>query len=146
MKIRKNSMIYKFQENALVADENQSVPENLCPYMRRFLRLVIGTTFVGVGIAGMIFAPVILYFDVVVNWLLAILVIWGSVGWGLLVFAGMVSLVLALFTDATPIGARIHGGLSSAREKIRGNIFVQWYRAIHDKICPSLTFVGEKDV
>jgi hypothetical protein len=143
MKIKRSSLIYKFQDKAIVGDRSVDVPHNLCPYMRRFLRLVFTTFLLGCGVAGMIVVPFVAYFDLIVSLWLGLFVVFGAVGWGLLGFAACVALVLAIFTDNTRVGTQVLKGITYTREKIRGNIFVTWYRAVHDKICPELLFTGE---
>ena len=44
MNISQDSLIYKFQRDSYTSNGARHIPDNLCPYMRRFLRLCLGTT------------------------------------------------------------------------------------------------------
>lgn len=160
MNISEQSLIYQFQLKAFVASSGTKeypalwISTNLCPYMRRFLRLFIATclafSMLTAAASCMLFVPI--------KFLL-------SIPWG--------DTMLVFFTIGIVLWVILIGNISSiwyirygrhntkyinfqnqAKKVIRTawrpigkhidcNIFVRWYRAVHDRICPELQFYDD---
>jgi hypothetical protein len=151
--ISERSFIYRFQHDSLASDSPRYIPDNLCPYMRRFLRLLLGSvliyTILTLATACVIGVPIMWIMSLPFDDFIIIYVFGGAlwiVGVSVLINRwyvkyGKHSQKLIKAQDKTkelarkiwkPIGSRIDC-----------NIFVQYYRAVHDKICPSLYFYDD---
>lgn len=148
MNINKSSLIYKFLTERITASFCYTPPYNLCPYMRHFVLLVL-TEFVlgfvvifllqsvlfaaGVGIFGIDIGP---------EWAYLYLLL--TVG---LITAGILVCIFLLITgvyffdsNKRTIKETFTKITSPVTSRLANNIFVQWFKAAHDKVCPSLTF------
>ena len=158
MNISERSMIFRFQRDALVAmhsadEPDRYIPTNLCPYMRRFLRLAGATAVVAlvacIAIVSMLWYPIVW----LLNWPFLDLFFFAIFGIALWItaigfsshhlyktygknnaryIAAQLKLKALAKTAWRPIGKRIDC-----------NIFFRWYRAVHDKICPHLSFYDD---
>lgn len=155
LNISEKSLIYQFQLNAFISEAKEDhepgyrISENLCPYMRRFLKLLIGTfimfSIFALGIVIFLLAPLAFFMYMPpfvigmggVMWAIAIVIL---CHWLYMRYAksnaGYIKVqqatAKAIRKAWKPIGSRIDC-----------NIFVRWYRAIHDKVCPSLNFYDD---
>ena len=156
MHISKQSLIYQFQLKALCASNGSErhpdiwIPDNLCPYMRRFTRLLLATigifSFIAICIIAMLYTLAVALF--IIPWdLFPVLLGMGGALW-------LVAFIAGLHFWYTSYGKNSPGYQNFLRKtkhmahkawypiasRINCNIFVRWYRAIHDHLCPKLTF------
>lgn len=151
MDVKTSGLIYKFQEDSLFSEA--STPYNLCPYMRRFIRLFVGTTLcytaLIIAAVGVVAAPLYAIFGSsydVLGWYFKI---YTSLGWGawLIVTGGAIFWVLNRVFSNKYKSRRAMNRVARTYIKepvvraVKRNVFIQWYKAVHDKICPTLHFV-----
>jgi len=137
MNISINSMIYKFLDHSPF-----DVPINLCPYMRHFILVVLFELVLGLIVAlailATLWAPIAFFFslDFGIEGCLRILTFLGVLLWviGVLIFT------IWAWTRVFRKHGYVRRTWYQIREKIEGNIFMKWFQAIHDKICPEIRF------
>jgi len=136
MNISKQSSIYKFMNESLVL-ENEFVPTNLCPFMRRFL-FGIGMTFflywLGILVVGILVSPLLLFF----NGLSINLIIVAVFGLIIDVFI-LAKICLMAFKNSLP-ARKITAAKKAIAETSTVSLFVAWAKAAHDKVCPNIRF------
>jgi hypothetical protein len=141
MKISKSSWIYDFQKNCQVGNGERYIPSNLCPYMRRFIRLCIGTAFaalIAVLVLAILLYPLFMYF--VYNGLMLFITI---LAWLVILGAFVIHWYKQYGKHKEPLQKVLHAvedGLSAVGHRITHNIFVQWIKAAHDVVCPTIEF------
>lgn len=138
MFVSNDSIMSKFvTESLLFCAEPR--PSNLCAYMRRIVLGIFFTTllygFFALLCIAAIAAPIVLFFFE------AALLFYGE---SLVVAV----LVVGLSLDVCIVGAVIYYFMrvrvKKAAEAVRAtstvSLFVQWGKAVHDKVCPLITF------
>lgn len=146
--IKPTSMIYKFHDEAIVAERNRT-PSNLCPYMRRFLRLFV-MSFIMFFIAlsmvqDMILFPIVAFSGVnpdLLGGYGGFSFITGGLLW---IFAMIIMVIFGIslvfnkkYASRRAIDRVAKKVYIAAADKVDCNMFYQWYKATHDKICPQL--------
>ena len=156
MNIKDTSLIYKFQRDSIVSEGECWIPHNLCPYMRRFIRLIIASFIMGfaviIGGVGTIAAPLYLWLGdltVGLGGYFRLYVGFGTTVWVIAVATGIIWVFNRIFSRKYASRRAmnmftIKYVVEPTKRVIKRNIFVQWYKAIHDKICPTLNFVSTK--
>lgn len=153
MNISENSLIYRFQADALVSEGRRYIPTNLCPYMRRFIRLFVASCAVLTAIS--LVALVTLIFPIILFMALpfedfAHIYAFGAIIWtGGLVYGGYKlfklaakrSTVMQETGDTTK--KAIHKAWVPVQRGWNNNVWVKWYKAHHDQICPPLNFYDD---
>lgn len=158
MNVSERSLIYQFQLKALCAVKPRVnttfwIPTNLCPYMRRFLRLLVASIFVyallAIGIIAMLNVLAVALF--LIPWdTFEFLTVVGGVLWT----STIIYLLHKWYIRYGKHSARLNQMKASTKQAFRNtwrpigqrincNIFVTWYRAVHDKICPELQFYDD---
>ena len=141
MLVNKKSFIYSFLANGMVDDRR--VPTNLCPYMRRFffnvlitglLTFIIGFTLISIVSAPILLIAGSLLFEDVPN-IMQVSFIFGILVDFFLILMGIGSSVVYLI-KRSGVGYVI----DDAAETVYNSVFVSWLKALHDKVCPELTF------
>jgi hypothetical protein len=131
------------------AEPGYRIPTNLCPYMRRFVRLSLATMFIAT-LAVMV-AIMFIALPLAVFMLVPPLAMAG----GALVWLALIGFILhrsyvkygkhnvkyIKAQEATK--AAFQKAWKPFGDRIDCSIFVAWYRAVHDKICPSLHFYDD---
>lgn len=153
--VKESGLIYKFQENSLFSEA--CTPHNLCPYMRRFLRLFIGTfiayAFVIIAAIGVFAAPLYAYFGNAYNalgWYFQMYTTTGWVVWLCVVGGGFIWVLNRVFSKKYASRRAMNRAAvkyikDPVVRAVKCNVFIQWYKASHDKICPELNFVPVED-
>lgn len=143
MKISTNSMFYRFLSENFVTEE-WWIPHNLCPFMRKILLGILATAFVysliTFAVVSLVFFPLglIVGFDM-----------WGELWLPFVTFGGLLWILASgialiwLFAKAEKRFQVVH----TASNKVAGLNSVQtsvsWIKAMHDKVCPTITFVED---
>ena len=141
MKISKTSWIYDFQANSFASNGERYIPSNLCPYMRRFVRLTIGTAFVVcvvIALLTILLYPLFMYL-VPIGWMLVLAI----TGWGVVIGILITYWYKTYGKHKVPllrVLRKIDGGLDAIGHRITHNIFIQWIKAAHDIVCPTIEF------
>lgn len=153
MNIHKSSLIYQFLTKSVFGDND--VPTNLCPYMRSFvLRLFLTCifySFLTIGVVGAIFTPIYILlhgFNRVgrLDAVLGVLTGIGGAIWLVTITFGLYyisSKLYRLMRRTNPIRRSISHLYHKVTHPFNSNIFVRWLRAIHNKVCPQITFTPE---
>lgn len=148
MDVNVNSSIWKFLAYNHVNGSELRIPSNLCPFMRRFF-FSVGLVFIAYLVIaalglGMLFIPLGYLLSIGVNddILAFFLYVFGLAAYTLVLISGG---VFAIDTVYNSVATRnINSAIGAAYKVIKKNIFWQWMSAIHDKICPQLTFVDKE--
>ncbi len=147
---------YKFMDRW----RNDSIPNNLCPYMRMFMVTLYGVFLVALIGTFVLIAPIFagpfVWFQYLVNDLpipsTGIFALWWymfHVEIGIGVGLGIVSAYIKS-TDGKvdPITSTIISTISTVatntNKALSGNIFWEWGKSVHNKICPSLEFIDDE--
>ena len=144
MNINKQSISYKFMNESFWL-KDESIPENLCPYMRRLVKGAVMSFISGIVmiffVQAAIAAPFLFWFHLEGS--LYLIMIQG-VGLGVYLVLFIFGLSWAIQRAAKRLQPRtqrtIGAKVSAARESAANSLFEQWAKAVHDKVCPALTF------
>jgi len=147
MNVSTKSTIYRFLKHHIGRDSAKTIPQNLCPYMRRFVWVICveaSVIFVALFfIQCLLWAPVqLLYgFHIEPNTYLEYLTIVGRALWCVSIGAALLLSGFYWFDESGSGRALINRAAQQAMRQIQKNIFYQWYKAVHDRICPNLYFL-----
>lgn len=131
MQLNKNSLSYMFMSKGWITSD-ESIPTNLCPYVRRFLADILRTAFgftlllgLLVGIAAAAATPILLLFGAMfsVGWLIISSLIWAAAIW---------VTVWYFIEEKVPW---------ETKQKVSNSLPVKYAKAVHDKVCPNIEFV-----
>lgn len=145
MEISKQSVIYKFLSGH-IGRGCTFIPDNLCPYMRRFMWALSAEFIIGFGIAfvvqSMLWLPIVFFLGLrlEVDGYLYTVAVFGVVLWLLVAVIFVIFLWTFLFNKDHAVRKAMNCAANSIGKRIKINIFYQWYKAVHDKICPSIHF------
>jgi hypothetical protein len=154
LNISENSFIYQFQLNAVISEARnlpdhepgRRIPENLCPYMRRFVRLFIAS----IALYTVLWLAVLITLAAPLSFFMLmppVVIGMGSVFW----FGILIAIVHEWYVRYGKHNAKLTNAKRKTKRALRKawrpigsridcNIFVRWYHAVHDKICPALHF------
>ena len=144
MKINTQSIIYKYLTEGLF-DSPKWVPTNLCPYMRWFvwnvMREFVGVLLVAIIIQGMILLPIKYLFDLDLGQeYLAACMATGFFAWSVIGILFLFVGTILLFDNDYAARQALDRVANKMALAVSRNIFMQWYKSIHDQICPSIEF------
>lgn len=138
MHVNKSSTFYKFlTTNWYCKDEvaYRGVPDNLCPFMRKVLGVSLLNFFLGLCItfiAACMFHAPLMWMGGPLTELQSVMASLGTVAWG---FVGIFAFAFAIgrigIVQATSRAVSGSGSFQTA---------VGWSHAVHDKVCPRITF------
>lgn len=149
IEIDKNSWHYKAALKAV--DHRYDVPSNLCPYMRKVL---LGCAqYLFLGLVGFVFGLWTLFsIGDTIGWLFAAMTtgMFGDMPEYAVTFWVIVGAVVAFVTIVVSY-EEVYTPWAKRRKRAKGEqapiqpgIFRLYMKAIHDKICPQLTFVKKE--
>ncbi len=148
MNVNTQSIIYKFMnEGFILCDEH--IPDNLCPYMRRFVKGVLLTFLLFFSVVWVALSMLILPFFVLLGQLvepyIALTFVAGTLGY-IVLFGNLV----VYFFKRTATQSALRKATNTAGDVVvrawdatTDSLFSQWIKAIHDKVCPTLTFTAK---
>lgn len=135
MHISKRSTFHQFlKTNWFTTDD--SLPTNLCPFMRKVLGSIIVNFLVAgavtwMAICAFVMAPA-MWFGLEISDAQVAFAILGTMEW--LVFSGFLSIYLLGRLNSVSRATERVAGLNSYQTT------VGWMHAIHDKVCPWITY------
>ena len=139
MNINPKSQIHKFMTLGFTgSNRDNEIPTNLCPYMRNFilhlLMSIILYSVISFSVYATFVAPVLWFIHDLTPGLQVIWII-GTLIDILLIIAG-----IAWSIRQTKLDEPVSKFAGKTATYIHKSLFWQWAIAVHDKICPEVTF------
>jgi hypothetical protein len=139
MNINPKSQIHKFMTLSFTgSNRDRSIPTNLCPYMRNFilhlLMSIVLYILIVTGIYAALAAPILWFMSDLQVGLQIIRII------GTLIDIFLISAGTAWLIRQTKLNEPVSRFAEKTSIHIHKSLFWQWAIAVHDKICPEVTF------
>jgi len=139
MNINPKSQIHKFMTLGFTgSNRDNKIPTNLCPYMRNFiLHLLMSIIFYALivfNVYAALVAPVLWFMHDLGSGLRTVWLLGTAVDI-LLIMVG-----IAWLTRQMKLGEPVSRFAGKTAIRIHKSLFWQWAIAVHDKICPEITF------
>lgn len=144
--IEKGSLWYRVALYGVFFEECHLSP-NLCPFMRRVLLgafLILGYVMLAALILVCLGTPIVQLLMVILHggayWETNTAMVLGSTSWGMIVLV-----LLCWFFGDTTAGEQVRTTIDDQYDKLNIDnwIVVEYYKALHNKMCPQLSFSGD---
>lgn len=134
IRVKHSNIFYDFLANGLLGLD-EPPPSNLCPFMRRVLVYICIELVTGLIVLSILISMFAMWFVMGAAGIAELIAALGAAGW-------LLTIIILLGIGSSYVKEIIFRRCSTTM-KAR-NLVLEWYRAVHNKICPELDFYDDK--